>query len=71
MKAKSTIKKEIRALRKFIDAPESDPVATRVAWSVEQALRWATEDVRGWPNRVDDVQGTAELIRQDLHQSGE
>lgn len=68
MKAESTIKKEIRALRRFIDAPDSDAVATRVAWSVEQALRWATEDVKGWPNRVDDVQGTAKLIRQDLAQ---
>ena len=66
MKSKSTIRKRIRLLRAFIDAPDSDPVAKRVAWSVEQALRWATEEVRGWPNQVEDCKGTADLIRQDL-----
>jgi hypothetical protein len=65
MKAESTIKKEIRALRKFINDPDSDHVATRIAWSVEQALRWATEDVKGWPNRVEDAKGTAELIKNE------
>lgn len=66
MKAESTIKREIRSWRKFIDSPDQDPVAQRVAWSVEQALRWTIEDVRGWPNRVVDAQGTANLIRQDM-----
>lgn len=66
IKSVGTIKKEIRALRKFIDAPDSDLLAKRVAYAVETALRWVTEDVKGWPNRVEDVQGTASIIRQDL-----
>ena len=69
MKAKSTIQREIRALRKYAET-DGDPIGARVAWCVEHALRWVAEDVKGGPNRVVAVQATANLIRRDLEQEG-
>lgn len=65
MKAESTIRRRIRALRQFIEHPDSDLVAVRVAQAVEDSLRWTLEDVRGWPDGVQDAQGMANLIRQE------
>ena len=69
MKAESTIKRQIGELRKYAET-DGDPIGARIAWCVEHALRWAIEDVKGWPNRVVDVQETANLIRRDLEQEG-
>lgn len=52
MKAESTIKRELRALRRAIDSPNTDNLTKRIAWEIEQAIRWAREDVRDWPARA-------------------
>lgn len=64
--SQSTINKRLRELRKLIDDPNEDEVAKRVAWSVEQAIRWARSHTVGWPKPADDARGTAKLIRRDL-----
>ena len=65
MRADSTIKKELRRLRVLIDDPDTDSVTQRVAWEVEHAIRWAREDVKGWPSPTASVVDGAELIRAE------
>jgi hypothetical protein len=64
MKAQSTINRELRRLRKFIET-DSDLLATRVAWAVEHAIRWAREDTGGWPSPLTSARSTVELIRKE------
>ena len=65
MRADSTIKKELRRLRVLIDDPDTDKVTKRVAWEVLHAIRWAREDVTGWPSPTASVVGGANLIRSE------
>ena len=66
MKADSTINRELRALRHYIDSPDADPLTARIAWEVEQAIRWARQDVKAWPRPLDSAAGCANLIRQEM-----
>lgn len=61
----STIRRRVAELRKFIETPGSDPVAVRVAYEVEQAIRWAREDTVGWPTPLASACATAVLIKSD------
>ena len=70
MKAESTVKKELRKLRQFIDSPNTDNLTKRVAYEVEQAIRWAREDVHKWPTPLESAASSANLIRQEI-KSGE
>ena len=70
MKADSTIKKELRELRALIESPDTDNLTKRVAWEIEQAIRWAREDVKQWPRPVESAMSGANLIRQEV-KSGE
>lgn len=66
MKADATIKKELKALRDLIDSPDTDNLTKRVAWEIEQAIRWAREDVKQWPRPVNSAISGANLIRQEV-----
>lgn len=66
MKADSTVKKELRRLRAFIDSPGEDELAKRIAWEVEHAIRWAREDVKGWPNPLASAANCADLVRSQI-----
>jgi len=65
MKADRTVKKELKALRKLIDSPDTDRLTKRVAWEVEHAIRWAREDVKQWPRPIESAMSGANLIRQE------
>lgn len=53
MKAKSTIHKQIRRLRRLVDSPADVPQPIRdCAYEAYHALRWAIEDVRWTPGRL-------------------
>jgi hypothetical protein len=58
-----TVAREIRRLRKLIDS-DPDKVRTRVAYAVETALRWATEDTTGWPPPSKDVLLQADCLKK-------
>lgn len=66
MKADSTVQKELRRLRQMIDDPATDRLTKRVAWEVEQAIRWAREDVKSWPAPVSSAVSSANLIREEV-----
>lgn len=70
MKADSTVRKELRRLRQLIDSPDTDNLTKRVAYEVEQAIRWAREDVKGWPCPLAAAVSGANLIREEI-QRGE
>ena len=51
MKAESTVRQHLRALRKVIEN-DSDPLVRALAYEIETAIRWAREDVVGWSDPV-------------------
>ena len=57
------IRNEIARLREFIDTSD-DKVATRVAYEVEQALRWSIEDTEDWPKPLDSLFETVSLLKE-------
>lgn len=61
----TTIRKRIRALRKFIDSATIPTLEVRIAYEVEQQLRWVMMDVTGWPDAVTSVKETAAMIRTE------
>ena len=64
MKSKRTIKRHLKQLRdEVIDC--NDPIASRVAYAIETAVRWATTETHGWEGLVDQAKETAEFIRQE------
>lgn len=67
-KSDGTIKRNLRELRKFIDSSD-DPIATRIAYAMETAVRWATEDTVEWPGLLKQAQDEAELLRKQLEQA--
>lgn len=61
-----TIKKQIRKLREIVDTSK-DPIATRLAYTVENALRWMTEETTWGGNfPVSDVANETENLRKEL-----
>lgn len=64
--SKSTIRRRLKDLRDFIDAEDSDPLETRIAYEVECAIRWARENTVAWPSPLQSARETAELIRQEF-----
>lgn len=69
MKADSTIRRELRELRelrRYIDGLGGDPLTKRIAWEIEQAIRWAREDVRDWPRPLESATSAADIIRDEF-----
>lgn len=64
-KAPSTIKKHLRELRKLIDSTD-DPILGRIAYEMETAVRWATEDVVGWDGLVEQAKRAAYILKRQL-----
>lgn len=58
-------KKQLRALRRLIET-DPDPIVTRIAYSMEFAVRYATENTVGWPTLVKEARENAELLRDEL-----
>lgn len=64
MKSQSTIKKHLRGLRKLIYDPDTDPLTMRIAYAMETAVRWATEDTVGWCGLVEEAKDEARIYRE-------
>jgi hypothetical protein len=65
-KSASTIQRNLRDLRRFIDSGEGDPCEMRIAQAMENAIRWATESTVGWPGVLEEAKGLAHCLRGDL-----
>lgn len=63
--SKRTLKKRLKELRDLIDTSE-DPCVQRIAYGMETAIRWATEDTKGWIPPAEDAQELARLLRNEL-----
>lgn len=63
--SQAEIKKQLKQLRKFIEDSE-DMVATRIAYSVECAVKWATESTADWPPLLQSVKEDAKILRREL-----
>lgn len=66
MKTKTQINRALKQLRRLVEDEKAEPVARRVAYEAEHAIRWATQKTVGWPLPVTSVKETARLIHQDL-----
>jgi hypothetical protein len=68
MKHITTIRRQKAKLRKLIDeCRPDDPVLTRIAYAMEQALVWAAyNDVKGWPLPDKLARDLAGYLRRDL-----
>jgi hypothetical protein len=65
MKSQRAIKRNLRELREFIETSD-DGVATRVAYAIETAVRWATEETVEWPGLVQQAKDEAALLRKEF-----
>lgn len=66
MKAEATITRHLRQLRRECIDGSNDLIEKRIAYAMEVAVRWAREDVRGWPGLAEEARASAQLLRQAL-----
>lgn len=65
MPSRRNIKRSIEALRGIIDRSHHDPITERIAYAVENALRWS-ENTVGWSRPEDDVIEEAIICKREL-----
>jgi hypothetical protein len=62
---KRTIKKRLKELRALVDT-HPDPAVQRIAYGMETAIRWATEDTVGWTPPAKDAVELARLLYGEI-----
>lgn len=65
-RTEAEVRKAIKELRQFIDADNEGMIATRIAYAMECAIRWATEDTVDWLRPVDEARANAAILRKDM-----
>lgn len=60
------IKRELKKLRTLIENNEDDPVLSRIAYEMETAIRWATEDTTGWPSPREQAISGSKMLKSEL-----
>ena len=60
------IKQELKELRATCIENQSDPVLRRIAYAMEEAIRYATEPVVGWPTLTASALDLSALLRKEL-----
>lgn len=63
--SEKTIKKSLKDLRTLVDESR-DPAVQRIAYAMETAIRWATEDTKGWPKPDQEAKLLAKMLREEL-----
>src|SRR5262245_5727125 len=66
-KSPVTIKRNLRQLRKEI-IDSDDIIASRIAYAMECAVRWVTEETVGWGTLATNARAEADLLRRELRQ---
>lgn len=62
-----TIAKNLKELRSIIDS-NKDPILCRIAYEMETAVRWATENTVGWPSLRQQAIEATDMLRKELLQ---
>lgn len=60
------IQKELKALRQECICQHHDPILARIAYGMEQAIRYATVRTVGWPSLVQQAKADARLLHDEL-----
>lgn len=60
-----TIKRRLKELRTMIDN-NPDPAVQRIAYGMETAIRWATENTVGWEAPAITAADLATMLRREL-----
>lgn len=58
------IKQQIKKLRDLIESKDSDPLQSRLAQIIEEALQWATIST-DWDDPIKSVPQWAKIFRED------
>lgn len=66
MKDETEIKQNLKELRELIDASTDDLILMRIAYEIETAVRWATEDTVDWEGLVDQAKGATQILKDEL-----
>lgn len=64
---KAKIKAELKKLRHVVENSDC-PITVRIAYSMEHAIRWATEETVGWNKPHKDASGDAEILKNQIKQ---
>lgn len=64
--SKQQIKDALDDLRVLIHDPATDPITMWVAYAMETAVRWATENTTDWPSLTEEAQVEADLLRKEI-----
>lgn len=65
MKGQRKIKRALKELRTLIDTSK-DPAVQRIAYGMETAIRWATEDTAGWERPCECAADLAVILKMEL-----
>jgi hypothetical protein len=66
IKSDATVKRELRRLRKFIESEPLESLEGSIAYTIENAIRWAREPgITGWPSPLEEAKRSAERIRKE------
>lgn len=60
-----TIKRHLKELRELIDSTD-DFIEARIAYAMETAVRWATENTVDWDSLVKQAKDEATILRQEI-----
>lgn len=60
-----TIKRRLKELRTLIDT-DPDPAVQRIAYGMETAIRWATENTVGWEAPAVTAKDLAVMLRREI-----
>jgi hypothetical protein len=60
-----TLQRELKKLRKIVETSK-DPLETRIAYTIEHAIRWATQETVGWPRPHKEVSDVAKMVEKRL-----
>lgn len=63
--SKRTVRKRLKELRSLIDVSK-DPAVQRIAYGMECAIRWATEDTFGWEPPAQNAVALARILRNEM-----
>jgi len=67
MTRKRKIQQQLKQLRAECIEQETDPVLRKIAYAMEQAVRYATEDgIRGWEPLHEQARGSARLLWEEV-----
>ena len=65
MKSDATVIRELSKLHELIDSTE-DLILRHFAYAIQIAVRWAREDVVGWPSLVEQARDEAEFLKREI-----